>query len=143
MVPPLRERAEDIPVLLKHFTDKFSREFGKGGIRFSASAFKVLTDYSWPGNIREMENLIQSLLVNADPGATIEIEALPRSLRAHHLHTQAQGLSLEEGRELFDREFVRQALVRNEWNKTRTAKELKITRQGLINMMQRLRLQNG
>ena len=141
-VPPLRDRKEDIPLLVRHFTEKFGHEFGKESVRFSSAALRVLSDYFWPGNIREMENLIQSLLVNADPESTIDADELPRSLKAHQIRASASGMSLEEGRELFDREFVLQALVRNDWNKSRAAKELKITRQGLINMIQRLRLQN-
>jgi transcriptional regulator with PAS, ATPase and Fis domain len=140
-VPSLRERKEDIPVLVRHFTEKYSRDFGKNGIRFSSAAMKVLCDYSWPGNVREMENLVQTALVNSDSGCTVEVDALPRGLRAPRVVERVNGLSLEEGRELFDRDFVLQALARNQWNKSRTAKELKITRQGLINMIQRLRLE--
>ena len=141
-LPPLRDRAEDIPLLVHHFADKYSREFGKDGTHFSGAALKMLAAYSWPGNIREMENVIQSMLVNADAGTVIDVDAIPRSVKTQQMHARAHGMSLEEGRELFDREFVLQALLRNDWNKSRTAKELKITRQGLISMIQRLHLQN-
>ncbi len=96
-VPPLRERKEDIPVLVRHFTEKYSSAFGKEAIHFSNGAMKVLCDYSWPGNVREMENLIQMVLVNSDSGNTVEVEALPRSLKAHRIAETVDGLSLEEG----------------------------------------------
>jgi transcriptional regulator with GAF, ATPase, and Fis domain/tetratricopeptide (TPR) repeat protein len=140
-IPPLRERKEDIPVLVRYFTEKYSRAFQKESIRFSTAAMKVLCDYPWPGNIREMENLVQTVLVNCDSGGTIEADALPRSIRTPRIMNNGSSMSLEEGKELFERDFVLQALTRNQWNKSRTAKELKITRQGLINMIQRLRIE--
>ena len=140
-VSPLRERREDIPVLLKHFLEKYSRDFEKKNVHLSRAAMKVLCDHSWPGNVREMENLVQTLLVNADSDGMIDVDSLPSSMKTTRITENVRGLSLDEGRELFDRDFVLQALLRNQWNKSRAAKELKITRQGLINMIQRLRLE--
>jgi transcriptional regulator with GAF, ATPase, and Fis domain len=142
-VPPLRERKEDIPLLVKYFAEKYAKAFGKRDIRFSSAAMKMFCDYYWPGNIREMENLIQTVLVNSDSGTVVEPGSLPRSLKALRVAEKVSGLSLEEGREEFDREFVVRALDKNNWNKSRTAKELRITRQGLINMIQRLQLQRN
>ena len=141
MIPPLRERKNDIPVLVRHFVEKYSRAFNKEPVRFSSAAMKVLCDYPWPGNVREMENLVQTVLVNSDPGSTVEADVFPRSVRTTRIVEQGSGLSLEEGKQMFERDFVLQALERNQWNKSRTAKELKITRQGLINMIQRLRIE--
>jgi Nif-specific regulatory protein len=140
-VPPLRERKEDVPLLANHFIEKYSNAFGKSGVSLSVAAIKRLCDYPWPGNIREMENLIQSILVNSDSEMSIESEALDPFLNSHQLITDSYGISLEEGREQFDREFVRRALQRYRWNKSKTAKELKITRQGLINMIHRLKIE--
>ena len=81
--------------------------------------------------------------MNSDSESVVEAESLPRSLRSIRVAEKAKGLSLEEGREEFDREFVLQALNKNNWNKSQTAKDLRITRQGLINMIQRLQLQKG
>gem|GEM_PF-2096554 len=138
---PLRDRKEDIPLLTRYFIEKYSRAFGKQNIRISAGAMKQLCDYSWPGNIRELENLIQTALVNAESDNLIDCEALPSFITDRRLVEKVNGISLEEGREEFDREFVRQALNRNRWNKSMTAKELKITRQGLINLIHRLKLE--
>jgi transcriptional regulator with GAF, ATPase, and Fis domain len=140
-VPPVRDRKEDIPLLTRHFVEKYSRAFGKQNIRFSASVMKLLCDYPWPGNVREMENMIQTVLVNSESNSIVEAELLPESFRVPQLVEMNSGISLEEGREEFDREFVLQALERNRWNKSLTAKELKITRQGLINMIHRLKLE--
>jgi transcriptional regulator with GAF, ATPase, and Fis domain/Flp pilus assembly protein TadD len=140
-LPPLRERKEDIPILIRHFLEKYSREFSKDGIHFSRASMKMLCDYSWPGNVREMENVIQTVLVNSDPGSTVDVDALPRKVKTSRWVEKTEGLTLDEGRQLFEREFLLQALTRNAWNKSRTAKELKVTRQGLINMIQRLGLE--
>jgi transcriptional regulator with GAF, ATPase, and Fis domain len=140
-LPPLRERKEDIPILIRHFLEKYSREFSKDGIHFSRASMKMLCDYSWPGNVREMENVIQTVLVNSDPGSTVDVDALPRKVKTSRWVEKTEGLTLDEGRQLFERESLLQALTRNAWNKSRTAKELKVTRQGLINMIQRLGLE--
>ncbi len=139
-VSPLRERPEDIPLLVKHLIAKHSRNFGKAGITISAHAVRSLCEYFWPGNVRELENVIQSLLVNCDSGGTIEANDLPASIAGRKLLQKLSTRSLEEAKEEFEREFVLQALNRNRWNKTHTARELKVTRQGLANMIQRLGL---
>ena len=140
-VAPLRDRKEDIPLLANHFLAKYCSAFGKSEILFSPAAIKLLCDYAWPGNIREMENLVQAILVNSNSGETVECEAVEPFLTSRNFVAESDGISLEEGREQFDREFVRQALLRNRGNKSKTAKELKITRQGLINMIHRLKIE--
>jgi transcriptional regulator with GAF, ATPase, and Fis domain len=140
-VPPLRERREDIAVLLSHLTEKYSRSFSRGKIQYAAAAMQALSEYDWPGNVREMENLIQSLLVNVDAGGRIEFKDLPPQIKTGATMRSAEGMTLEEGRQHFERDFLNQALNRNGWNKTQTARELGITRQGLIQMIQRLALE--
>ncbi len=77
-LPPLRERSEDISLLAEHFLNKFKRENGKHLRHISAAAMRTLSSYSWPGNIRELENAIEHAVVMADPEATVlEPEFLP------------------------------------------------------------------
>ena len=62
-IPPLRDRGDDVLLLIHHFASAFAKEMGKPGIRFSDHALQVLRDYHWPGNVRELENVIQRLVV--------------------------------------------------------------------------------
>jgi DNA-binding NtrC family response regulator len=81
------------------------------------------------------------LLVNTESESILEPELLPEHLKAPRVTEKFSGMSLEAGREEFDRQFVLHALQKNDWNKSQTARELNITRQGLINLIQRLNLQ--
>ncbi|MCI0617029.1 sigma 54-interacting transcriptional regulator [bacterium] len=139
-VPPLRERKEDIAALIAHFTEKYSKDFGKENITFTSSAVRAFTEYEWPGNVRELENVIQSTLVSCESGKSVSVHDLPSNITGGHRVQRFAGHSLEDAKNEFEREFLQQALNRNKWNKTQTAKELKITRQGLMNMIQRLNI---
>jgi Nif-specific regulatory protein len=75
-VPPLRQRKEDIPVLLNHFIDKVAREYGRS-VRFTPRALSDLTLYDWPGNVREMENLIERLVSGDGDRVDATFLALP------------------------------------------------------------------
>ena len=137
-VPPLRERKEDIPALISYFTEKYCKSFGKDKITFAGSAVRAMSEYEWPGNVRELENIIQSMLVTCESGKNVEIDDLPSSITGGQRFQRFAGHTLEEAKNEFEREFLQAALNRNRWNKTQTSKELKITRQGLMNMIQRL-----
>ena len=137
-VPPLRERKEDIPALISYFTEKYCKSFGKEKITFAGSAVRAMSEYEWPGNVRELENIIQSMLVTCESGKNVEIDDLPSSITGGQRFQRFAGHTLEEAKNEFEREFLQAALNRNRWNKTQTSKELKITRQGLMNMIQRL-----
>ena len=79
-IPPLRDRGEDIPLLIQHFATKFAREHDKSVLNFSDKALQVLSNYNWPGNVRELENVIQHLIVMTD-NELIEISDLPSLMR--------------------------------------------------------------
>ncbi len=125
-VPPLRERKEDIPDLLHHFLDKISQEYGRR-IGISKAAMSLLSKYDWPGNVREIENLIERMVIMADND---EIDAgllpafLSRQKDDEKNGPKSEALSrIEE----MERKEVLAALERNAWNQTRTARELGIT----------------
>jgi Nif-specific regulatory protein len=121
-VPPLRERKEDIPDLLRHFLDKISQEYGRK-LGISTAALALLTKYDWPGNVREMENLIERMVIMAD-NDEIDAGLLPAFLREHGKEQGSEPLSrIAE----MERKEVIAALERNSWNKTHTARELGIT----------------
>jgi transcriptional regulator with GAF, ATPase, and Fis domain len=82
VVPPLRDRREDIPLLVNQFLAHFSQVSRTTPLTVSADAMKALTDYSWPGNVRELENAIERLVVTVQ-GTTIELESLSSEIRVH------------------------------------------------------------
>ncbi len=122
-VPPLRERKQDIPVLIEHFLEKTCADYGRK-LGVSSRAVEVLVAYDWPGNVREMENLIERLVIMAD-GDEIGTDILPVHLRRREEpREEAQPRSrLEE----MERKEILAALERNSWFQTRTARELGLT----------------
>jgi transcriptional regulator with PAS, ATPase and Fis domain len=81
-VPPLRDRAEDIPLLLEHFMDLFAREYSTPRLRFAPDAWALLVTYQWPGNVRELKNLIERLTVRTSESATaVTVADLPPEIR--------------------------------------------------------------
>jgi two-component system response regulator PilR (NtrC family) len=80
-MPALREHPEDIPVLAQHFIDKYAREFARKSLRLGNSAARRLMEYKWPGNIRELENVMERAIILGTNGATIEVENLPENFR--------------------------------------------------------------
>ena len=141
LIPPLRERREDVLRLIAYLTERYGRTFSRTSIEYAPAALQTLSEYAWPGNVREMENVIQSILVNAESGSKVEVRDLPQHITGGAAMRSYGGMSLENARQEFEREFLKQALARSNGNKTRTAKDLGITRQGLIQMLHRLGLE--
>jgi two-component system response regulator HydG len=125
-IPPLRERDEDILLLIKHFSGKFAKDLGKSLPRFSDEALQVLTSYDWPGNVRELENIIQRLVIMTE-GNTIGIPDLPSLMRFSALRGISPNRTLAE----VEAEHIRAVLAGADGNKTQAAKILGITRKTL------------
>jgi DNA-binding NtrC family response regulator len=125
-IPPLRERGEDILLLVKHFASKFSKEFGKPSPRFSESALHVLESYYWPGNVRELENIIQRLIVMSEENI-IEVPDLPSLMRFSALRGFSPRQTLAE----VEAEYILSVLAGVDGNKTRAAEILGISRKTL------------
>ena len=122
-VPPLRERKEDIPALLSHFLEKTSQEYGRN-IEITRRAMALMERYEWPGNVREMENLIERMVIMADDD-TIDADILPGHLSG--LTADQNGEPPISRIEEMERKEILAALERNGWNQTRTARELGLT----------------
>ena len=133
-LPPLRERREDIPTLGSHFLKRYSEEYRMELPGFTQDALDALSAYNWPGNIRELENEIQRLVIQAEPGHWIEITDLsPRLRKIEGTVTRIapkQG-TLKEMMEQVERWLLTEALRDHGGNKTKTAVTLGITREGL------------
>src|SRR3954469_25994484 len=133
---PLKERREDIPVLVQHFIDRFGRDAGKKLQGVSAQAMKLLTDYAWPGNIRELRNTLERAVILCGGGA-IEAEHLPSELAAGGGESAylklPYGLPLRE----IEKEYILSTLSRLQNNKARTAQALGISEKTLYNKLYR------
>ena len=137
-LPPLRERKDDLPLLVNHFIDHFNEVFGKTVKQFSSSAYELITEYEWPGNIRELENVIEHsfILCNSD---IIQIEHLPKSLKESKIKSpERSSIHIKKNIMETEKEIILSALERNKWNRKRTAEELKINPSTLWRKMKKL-----
>ena len=135
-VAPLRERREDIPLLLGHYLKLFSTESAGGSKQISAGALQRLVDYAWPGNVRELRNIVERLVLMT-PGARIEIEDLPEQIRTRGQEAlRADELSAARG--AFEREFLLEKLRLNGWNISRTAGVVGLARESLSRKLRAL-----
>ena len=140
-IPPLRERREDVPLLIHHFQSESSRELGKE-VRFGEKAVSLLQSYRWPGNVRELENVVERLVLFNRTG-TVEREDLPIEIRRPAGDTDGRMFRLPEkdfSLQELERDILLAALERNRWNQVRTARYLGITRNTLIYRMRKFGL---
>jgi two-component system response regulator AtoC len=134
-IPPLRERKEDIPILVEHFIRKYAREFKKDVRGISRGALPSLGAYDWPGNVRELENVIErSVALATRP--VIRLDDLPLDLAIHDEPTRGVAggapLSLKEARDRFEQVYILRALERENWNQSRAARTLGVHRNTLL-----------
>ena len=137
-IPALRDRRGGIPLLALRFLERFSAQFGKKAKRFSRLALHVLGEYDWPGNVRQLENVVQRAVVMAD-GSTIEVWHLPIALRNGFDDTAAVVHSYEEEVRDFKRRLILRTLQECGWSKAETARTLGVARgylHRLINQLQ-------
>lgn len=133
-LPPLRERKEDIPILVEHFLEKCSREIGKHFTRLTEQAMAKLLAHNWPGNIRELENAIERA-VALETDAVIDVASLPENLRGATGHGSSlipteippEGLHLENVVDEIEKDLLVKALERTGWVKKRAAKLLNLS----------------
>jgi two-component system response regulator HupR/HoxA len=144
-LPALRERRDDIPQLIEHFLHKHSKGDRHRLKRLSRGCVARLSEYGWPGNIRELENEIERLVVLAGSYETMITEDLLSSRilqqpgRPEAVPSRA-GSCLPEAVESLERSMIHEVLKRNHWNKTRAAQELRISRRNLIRKVNRYQL---
>ncbi len=131
-IPSLRERVEDIPLLVAHFLQKFGKELGKEVRGVSAEALALLEQYHWPGNIRELENVVERALV-LGTGDMLSVESLPESVhrqrppRGVDLDLPEAGLDLDSTLDQIERRLLEKALERTKGVQTRAAELLRLS----------------
>jgi two-component system nitrogen regulation response regulator NtrX len=137
VVPPLRERKPDIPVLARHFLGEFSRKYSRGAREFSPEAVEVLMRYGWPGNVRELKNLVERLVI-----ITLEERIEPHHLPPEIFRGGGRGddsaATLGDARAAYERDFILRKLEENQWNMTRTAAAVGLERSHLYRKMKSL-----
>ncbi|HUT94593.1 MAG TPA: sigma-54 dependent transcriptional regulator [Thermoguttaceae bacterium] len=133
-LPPLRQRGDDVLLLIRHFSKKFAREVGRPAPRFSDEALRVLrSDYPWPGNVRELENLVHRLVVMTE-GDCIEVADLPPLMRFSVSREPDLNRTLAQ----VEAEYIRHVLASLGGNRTRAAKVLDIDRKTLREKLKRI-----
>jgi PAS domain S-box-containing protein len=140
-IPPLRERKEDIPVLLEAFLRKHSGFLGRNFRGFSKAAMSVLWNYDWPGNVRELENAVE-YAANMETGETITIDSVPFRVRKAAIHgARDESLSLKKRIREQERDIIESCLMKygdSRESKERIARMLKISRTTLYRKIQEL-----
>ena len=136
-LPPLRERREDLLFFLNHFLEKYCTEMKRERAYLSPRALELLMSYSWPGNIRELQNEIQRCLVFAGEDNFIKEECLSLKINPHRECFAASSSSFFQARAEFEKRFLNQALVRWNSNRARTAEEIGLSRQGLFKLIKK------
>lgn len=127
-VPALRERPDDIPVLVEYFLESFALEYGQQPKKIAPEAVKILQKQMWPGNIRELKNVLERLVIMT-PSKVITPGDLfiPDAKKSDYFAVD----SLKDARELFERDFIAKKLEENAWNISKTSEVLDIERSNL------------
>jgi DNA-binding NtrC family response regulator len=133
-IPPLRDREEDIILLVQHFAIKYAKELGKPTPRFSDNALQVLKSYYWPGNVRELENIIQRLVIMSED-EIIKVPDLPSLMRFSALRGISPHRTLAE----VEVEYILSVLANVDNNKTRAAEILGIDRKTLREKLKKIK----
>jgi DNA-binding NtrC family response regulator len=139
-VPPLRERTDDIPLLVAHFISRYNHEFGKRIDGLTAEALEALRAYHWPGNVRELQNVVERSVVLVD-GPTIGVDDLPLELSLGATATaETDGLPLNEASDRFERQIVLRTLDRVDGNMSEAARVLGLHRNSLKSKLDRWKI---
>jgi two-component system nitrogen regulation response regulator NtrX len=143
-VPALRERREDIPVLVDRFLARFAAEAGKPVPQLTQAALQRLLGYPWPGNVRELQNIVERLVLMT-PGSAIDVADLPAQLvspdRVRLVQRASGAETLAEARSIFERDFLLERLRDNDWNISRTAEAVGLARESLSRKLRSLKIE--
>ncbi|MFP4081683.1 MAG: sigma-54-dependent transcriptional regulator [Candidatus Aminicenantes bacterium] len=133
VVPPLRERKEDIPLLIEHFLAYFSDEYGKKPKTMSQEATQAFLNYSWPGNVSELINVIERfvIMVEEEEIQSSHLSLLVEPREFQYIAEADEGQSLKQAKEYFEREYIHQVLIKSNWDLTKASSVLNIEQQDL------------
>jgi len=142
-VPSLRERREDIPVLAAAFVDEVCTQNGMAPKRFSDEALRLLQGMEWRGNVRELRNTVERLVIMTPESVIARVEVFPQEVqkRGEVEDLLLQGLTFQEFKDRAEAAFIRKQLEAHEWNVSKTAEALEIQRSHLYNKMRKYGLE--
>jgi len=135
-LPPLRERSDDIPLLVDHFIEKFNRKTGKKIKSVSQEVMDLFLDYPWPGNVRQLENAIEHAFIHCK-GRIIQLQHIPEEIRAEGEDLTKKSLRSENPLEEVEKRVLLETLRRNNGDRGKTAKALNISRTTLWRKMRK------
>ncbi len=138
LVPPLRERKEDIPLLSIHFLKEFSRSYGRRAREVADDAIDALMRYAWPGNVRELRNVIERMVIMNPATTKLERKHLPPLVYRDGARRGAEFTSLHQARAAYERDYILKKLDENHGNVSRTAEVLGLERSHLYRKMKTL-----
>ncbi len=139
-VPPLRERKDDIPLLVEHFLKNFALQYGRKAKKISQATLEALISYDWPGNVRELKNTIERFVI-MNSTETIDSKDLPSLSSAEPDYLGYK--TLREAREQFEKHFILKKLRENNWNVSKTAEDMEIERSNLHRKIKALGIDLG
>ena len=140
-LPPLRERLEDLPLLVEHFNQRFSQAYGKQPKRFDDEVIAELQNYSWPGNVRELKNTIERVVI-MHPGVNVNASDLPPHGKEEPPAASFRFPSFKEATDAYHREFIQKKIAEAEGNVSRAAEMMGVDRSHLYRRMRALGIQN-
>jgi DNA-binding NtrC family response regulator len=138
-LPPVRERIDDIPELLRHFWQLSVKKHGRDDLHFPEQLLPTFSHYHWPGNIRELENVVERIVV-LSRGPEVTMNDLPDALRTERSALDSLRLELPPhpiNLDNIEKELILRAAQRFQWNQTKTAEYLGLTRKKLIYRMEK------
>jgi two-component system, NtrC family, response regulator AtoC len=145
-LPPLRERREDIPLLVEHFLSKHAAQLGRPRPSLSPRTVRMLLDHSWPGNIRELENVVKKIIALGDEHLAVSELSMATPEPRVHAPT-SRGYSLKAASRaasrVAERELILKALERTRWNRKRAAEELQISYKSLLYKLKQIGVQDS
>ena len=150
-VPPLRDRKEDIPSLVREFLAEFGQEYGRPRVEISETALTALKQYHWPGNVRELRNVVERVLILNPKAPRIEAKHLPMlvqrtdgtAARSTNGGSREEFTTLLQAREAYERDYILKELDRSHGNVTRAAEALGLERSHLYRKMKALGISIG
>ena len=141
-IPPLKERKEDIPILIDYFLNQFSADGLYPQKKISKEALNSLMVYHWPGNIRELKNIVERMVIMVK-SPVIGLNHVPPVIRmANEEMIQVDEFpnSLKEARETFEKQYIQTMLKKNRWNISKTADTIQVERSNLYRKIKQLKI---
>jgi len=144
-LPPLCHRSNDIPLLVHHFLTKLKLKLNRDDLKISPAAMEILSQYKWPGNVRQLENELERAAVVCEDHQNIDVSDLSSELlRITYSHKNTTGSAgrLKDTVEQLERQMITETLIKNDYNIQKSSRILGLTRKGLRDKMKRYQIES-